>query len=578
MLLLTKSSIGQQTNAIKGRITSQSTGEPLPYAVLYNISTGKGTISNLDGHFLLESTNKGDTIRITFIGFKDQWIRVEESKFYYEINLEQNVNMLSEVTVTPDENTYLYDLLIKCKKPYSNNTRRAKALYELKSYVNDRQIELVEGYYNAEINGYKLSKIHLKTGRVALQQYYDHFYASLESSKAILMLNIFKHNDYFPITPLELNKSKLRKGYYLTLNQKYTDASTDSVYVINYAPKDTSGKYFEGQIWINTTRELILKITLNCKGAKPHPFIPLFPDDEIRSVNFNITESFVPDKEEILFNHIDFSYALEYYSKSVPAKERLSSITTNAVLHVYDYHTSFFQPLFDFHEDATGDYRKISAMPYNDFFWNNHNEYSLNANSKTNHQFYFDSLSVNNKSLFKSNPVFKKGLFEHAYRSWSPTRVTFREIIADTSHKVVSSQMATEKFNLNLDLFLDINQYSDSTQLITSIIFDPYESYYHLPIDLKTHCFVNMYFDYCEIQRIELHNKVRSEIHNLEAIKDSYANFLREYEAKNWKFLQEVQRGTNRESMLRYNAKIVDKLGINNIELFQPYPTEQNRR
>ncbi|MBL0007556.1 MAG: hypothetical protein IPP25_10380 [Saprospiraceae bacterium] len=153
----------------------------------------------------------------------------------------------------------------------------AKAYYELKTFRDEQQIELVEGYYNAAISGYELSGLTLKAGRLAMQPYDNRFFASMESSTAITAMKLLSNNSNFPDSPLELSKKEMRKNFDLSLDKKYVDDNADSIYVISYEPVDTAGMFFKGTVWINKTNNTILKITLNCHHCKKYPFSAHFP-------------------------------------------------------------------------------------------------------------------------------------------------------------------------------------------------------------------------------------------------------------------------------------------------------------
>lgn len=211
---------------------------------------------------------------------------------------------------------------------------------------------------------------------------------------------------------------------------------------------------------------------MNCDHALKHPFLPLFPNDNIAGVSFSITQTFKTVNSQALFNHTDFEYAVDYVSRIGEADERTYSVRSNAVLYAYDYDAAFFLPLFDFNDNDIGDYQKINAMPYNDFFWEFNDEYRLNDSLNTNETFFLDSASVTNKSVFKSNPYIKKGLMEFPFVAWSPSRIKFREMVPDTSVMQTANSIPSQQYKLSVKIFADMNSYSDSTNFLTATIFD----------------------------------------------------------------------------------------------------------
>lgn len=575
LFCFSKSMFGQNQIEIEGNILNKETKEPIAFANIYNKSSKKGTISNTEGYFRILINEVTDTITISFIGYKEQIIKIIEGKKNYLILLEENILLLNEVTVTPEDNSYLFELINASKKSISNIEKKSKAYYELKSFINDSQIELVECYYNIDVKGYKLTNMHLKAGRIALRTYSNRIFTSLESSRALLLLNLFGKNDYFPINPMELTKWKLRKNYYFDLDSKYLDEANDSIYIIEYKPKDTSGLFFSGKIWINKSKDRLLKITLNCDNSVKHPFLPLSQTDKISNVSLFITQSFNTSNGQVVFKHTDFNYKIDYISRVGKTEEQNYTIRTNAVLYAYDYGNSFNLPFFDFNDSNIGDYRKINAMPYNGFFWTYNDEYRMNDSMNANELFFTDSSSLTNLTFFESNNISKKGLFEHPYVSWSKSRIRFREILQDTSVTNSITGFKSEQYNLAVKFFFDINSYRDSTQILTATVFDPFESFYHLPMDNQTLCFVNIYFDLCEIARRELEEKLIASKHNINKTKEIYNDFLIQFEVKRNEYLNAVGRGTNEKEMIKFNNIVYEKLGIDNIELFQPYKNKK---
>jgi uncharacterized radical SAM superfamily Fe-S cluster-containing enzyme len=54
-----------------------------------------------------------------------------------------------------------------------------------------------------------------------------------------------------------------------------------------------------------------------------------------------------------------------------------------------------------------------------------------------------------------------------------------------------------------------------------------------------------------------------------------YNTFLTQFEINKKVYLKAVERGTNKKEMEKYNNIVYKELGINNIELFQPFQDEK---
>lgn len=574
ILLSLASATSQSSREITGRVLNATTKEPVAYANVYNKTLEKGTISNLDGYFRVPVRDERDSVMIIYVGYQTQRIALG-SQDHYTIYLEESIQLLNEIVVRPKDNSYLADLLMRCRNKGSDYHASAKAYYELKTYKDFHQIELEEGYYNADIQGYALNGLTLKAGRLALQPYENRLFASLESSRAITMMRLMNKSNYFPDNPMNLTKGEIKKHYYLDLDKKYLSNESDSIYVIDYQPKDTSGLYFSGRIWVNASDNRLIKINLKCPSCRRHPFIPIFHTDSIAKVSFDITMTFSAQGQEMAFNHIDFTYTVDYKSRSREQQKLDYAIQTEAILYVYDFHNTFFIPSLDMRVSELDDYRKLNAMPYNEFFWAYHDEYKLNDNRNSNELYFNDPESITNRSIFTNNRMLKGKLFERPFMTWSTDRIFFKEISSDTMKGPSLGEVNADKYNLEVKHFVDINNYHDSTNILTATIFDPYESYYHLPIDNKANCFINIYFDLCEIGRRKLEHDIREVLPDMEGVQEMYIQFEERLEKQKYQYLKAVDRGINQQETIKWNTYVFEQLGIDNIAIFKPYEEQK---
>jgi len=566
---------------LEGRVLDKQS-QPIPYANIFNLSLKKGTISNQDGYFRIETSGKtkGDSLSISFVGFETKFVVLRAGTGFSTVTLEESAQLLNEVVVTPKLNDYLFRLLADCKKKSSKAKVSGKAYYELKTFQDTTQVELVENFYNATINGYDLHDLDMKTGRLALQPFGNRFFASLESSTAIARLKLLDENPDYPSSPFKLTKRQMQKKYYLHLEKKYLDENQDSIYIIDFEPVKNSGAFFEGTVWINKSLSGVLKINLRCDNCRIYPFRPIFPEDSIVGVGFNITKTFQQTTEGMALKHVDFTYQANYRSRIGTDHEASYTVKSNAILYVYGLGQQFDLPIFDVSPTVlkSQDYRSISARPYNDFFWKNNDEYRLNEQKNGNAQFFDDPNSLTNKTAFKKGTQIKgPGLFEHPFVFWSNNRVKFREVVEDTTQASGTQNPSNEPFNLSVKTFVDINTYQGRTDIQTATIFDPYESYYYLPMDSKALCFINLFFDVCEIERRNLEATLKAASNDPTKLRALAKQGLKDIELKKREFVQAVKRGTNEEEVTKWNGYVKSQLGIDNMAIFKPFEKKKEK-
>lgn len=555
---------------ISGTLLDQSTSQPIPFANIYNKHNGQGTLSNLDGYFVLGNVKATDTIVLSFIGYEKLILIPSESIIDTTLMMVAKHERLKEVTVMADD-SYLYEMVAKCKKNIKPATRTAKTYYLLQSSENGRQIESVESYYNGEFSGYDVNELHLKNGRVALKKINNRFFLSTESSKAIYMHKLLNHNPYFPTSPFELSKRKLKKEYDLFLESKYLSDDSATMYVIEFVPKDSTSNFFHGKMWLDSISSTIFKTNLQIVNATKHPFLPAGFADSIEQVDLNLTKNYEVVNNELRFTSVDFKYDVVYRTLQ---NTRLS-VNTNAVLYAYDYETPFILPQFEFTEGTYGDYRKIQAVPYNDFFWENINEFKMNELTSKNEQFVKSKSTLRGDDLFTENQYFKNGFFETPYMFWKKARVVFREdsINALGNNPAMRSSIPADRYHLEVQIYMDINELNDSLHFTTKTVFDPFKSFYHLPLDQEGIAFINMYFDLAEIKRRELEEELRKQ-KDMQSMTTIYETKMQQLKMQSQAFLKDTDHGTNRSGMEKWNTYIAVKLQIDNIKLYRLY-TEQ---
>lgn len=608
-LLLAGSALLAQIQ-VEGLVLDARTGEPLSYASIYNPINERGSISNPEGYFQLPVEGDGDVLLVSYIGYEKARVKVQNGLSFYRIALEPIEAVLQEVEVVASalSKDEWYELIQDCRKSYRAADASARAYFELKSFVEGQQVELLEGFYQAELKGYNVQHLHLKAGRVALHPYRDNnLFVSLSSSKALLLHQIGSNSDWFPAEPLSMSPRKLKKTYQLHLVKKYFDEARDSIYVLQFQPHEPEGgHFFSGQIWINHSRTQVLKVELYAERASKHPFLPLFmPYDSIRWVNLHLAKTFREQDGQMVFNHVDFYYEIEQHSSRWGSEEVLRT-ASQAVLYGYDYETAFSLPRFTFAYDHIDDYRKIDAYPHNDFFWRYNDELKMHDQHGENQAFFASALLTNTRLFdvkvamdtsstpssrflrssqeeMKDTAYAVSSFMQAPYMPWSPGRVVrmtdFKGVavagggppVPNPGFGVVPGRptFKSDAYHFEVQVFVDVNRYADSVDVLTRTVFDPYQSYFQLEVDLAALCFFNMYFDLAELHRRELAKALKSCDGSPLTVNALCREYDRKLEQTRAQFFSEVARGTRKPGMLTWNSYLIEHLGIDNLAFFE---------
>mgnify|MGYP000051488745 CR=1 FL=1 len=556
---------------LEAKLVDKFTGEIISYANIFNSNGSRGTISDDSGYFKLNSLNISDSLTISFIGYKT----IKEPVTIFEgldfIYMETQIDILSDVILLSDY-SFLYDLLASCKRNISSQSKTSKAYFELETYINEQQVEQVECYYNASIRGYDITDLKFKNGRIAVTDYNNRFFFSTATGEILHKHSLFKKNIGFPQGPLELSKNKLKKKYDLSLISNYADENEKEIYVVKFDPKDPSGNFFSGCIWINRNDGFIVKINLESLKSKVYPFVPLFEPERINGVNLFLTKTYQLNEGQMDLKSVNFDYDLIYNPDIKRGIDTVQTKSTKAIFVVYDYTRQFEIPYFDFTKEylVHNDYRKISAVPYNSFFWEDMNVFKLSDRQGRIENFYNNSASLTHDKIFKSNKFSDKGFFEHQYTNWSEKRIFFRNHSSNPmDFEIYDGNIPSARYNLEAQIYLDINETIDSTHVLSETVFDPFKTFFWYPMDHKGLAFINMYFDIVEIQRRELEREIGQHKLSIDRIKELYVERKEKTEQMCQAYFRSVERGNNLKEMLKWNKYIKDELHIDNVEIFQ---------
>ncbi|MEM9023476.1 MAG: hypothetical protein AAGB22_07025, partial [Bacteroidota bacterium] len=411
-----------------------------------------------------------------------------------------------------------------------------------------------------------LMQLDLKAGRIRLNDMNNRYFVSTETCKAIHRQRLFTGNTYFPVNPLELNRKRLEKQYKLSLKSRYSQANGHRIYVIHCQPRKYPRGQFEATMWVDSTARQLLKVKLTGEDLTIHPFDPIWPSDTLKRVDLDITKTFAARDGKMYLKKVDFNYRLHYqYGDGVRAE-----VTTDAVMYAYDYAQRFDLPHMEFSDGAYEDYIKINAIPYNRFFWDNMDEFKVHDAAHTGH--WGQGASLDSRTMFLSNPAFERGILESPYVWWDEKRVFFRGTARGVNDlSKYESWAPAERYNLKVQFFMDLTQMRDSLHRMTGVVFDPYQSFFHYPNTPESNAFMNLYFDLMEIERQDLEARLHQPGMTVDRAKAIYKKHQQQARDVQKHFLSEVQRGTQRAPMVRWNDRVKARLGIDNLALFGVY-------
>jgi hypothetical protein len=378
----------------------------------------------------------------------------------------------------------------------------------------------------------------------------------------------FRSNGYFPASPFDYKPNVLRKRYLLYSEGGFRNDNGDSVLVIRFVPRSAPTKRFAGRAWLNLENNELLELNLVCKQAAVYPFLPMFTDDVISSVDLDITRSFSYEGGEMRTKRINFSYQLAYLNRH----KQLYTAKTEAVLLAYAPEEPFELPSFTSSSSDMNDYLRINAFPYNPVFWQSASETRIHDQFGENEAFFNHPSSRTNMELFKRKSLIGNALLETPFVHWDGQRVIFTQR-SERPEPIQGGkrEVRVDDYHLQVHVFLDLNTIGDSLHWQTATIFDPYQSYFYLPMTNGARCFINMYFDLMEMERRRLEQLFTDTKPDMVAAKQLFIRFKAELDSISEQFFKDVMIGNNRKGMYDWNERIYEALKIDNISLFDPF-------
>ena len=581
-------------------IKDADTKEPLPFCNVVIKGTSNGGITNTDGKIKLTINSANDIIEISFLGYETKLLKINELNNTNTIFLNKQNYILSEIEVRAD-NDYLYEIIEKCRKKMlkNNNKNVSKAYFSVETKSDDKILEFLECYYNANLSGHKINSLDFKNGKTNLNTIENSIFLSYNTSLSLQYLDLLNEKDYFfPSLILQVDKYAAKRSYIVKEEER-----NENYYLISFKPRKKRDKdnTFSGSLWIDKQNFDLLKIYLKIDTTSIHPFETQPFYNGISNVNLEITQTFNKQENTTTHNYFIFDYSFDYYSFGPFGRKLASKINSHSLLYFYDYEKPFVLPFFEYQNGDT-DYQKMATFPYNKVFWDNAKSVLITESQQKNYKLLnystldtiYDYNSEGEYGVSFLSKMFKKertqvvegllnnhlkpmGVFLYSYVFWTkedrliiyekPEQLLFTKTYGDHGSKFV------------VQLLLDITELEDSIHWQSFTIYDPTKSYFQDTINQNLFACVNIYFDLCEIKRREMDTELQQNHKTVKEITNIYNKYIKEIEDMRKQYFKEVNLGINFRILRRYNAIVKEKLDIDNMAMFKDfYKQEEDKK
>ncbi|MBX2956109.1 MAG: TonB family protein [Cyclobacteriaceae bacterium] len=139
------------SNVIRGRVTSKEDGSPLPGVNVVLKGTNRGTVTDIDGNYQIESTVSNPTLAYSFIGLQSTEVNAADRN-EVDVSMSIDATQLSEVVVTGYgiSNSVPYTPTVDLAHPENGNRAYQQYLEKNIQYPEEARANKVQGRVTVE--------------------------------------------------------------------------------------------------------------------------------------------------------------------------------------------------------------------------------------------------------------------------------------------------------------------------------------------------------------------------------------------------------------------------------------------
>ena len=541
-------------NELTGIVVNNSSIERVKYCVITSYKTGETFLTNPEGVFRIPYTTDEDTLVFFALGFQSlvkpvTELRQDQEVFLIELSAK---NLKDRPKIASAELfSYIKDAAKNLRKKPVNNSR---AYLEYLSSIDNKDFEFSRFYYNVLVQGSKVLDMNIKHGRVSMAPNQSGL-INLVPSKSLIRQAPVQNSKSFPANPLQPSVEK--EGENLWDFVEGTHANSDSIIHIVFTKlKKDDNSLCEGEIWINKVSYDIFHLSLKSNNVGIHPFVGR-PEDSITQVSIETNYHFdntSHHRGKLLY--IDFSYAFDFLS-GIASQKNKNRIATEGLVHFYNFDRPFFIPRRN-PSELYDDYFKAGMVPFDSTFWNLTNGLVLTQRQWDKFARITESGISYNYRLPKKDKAISETLFRQNNVTWN--KDSYLDLDADESQDSIRA-------DLSVYIYFDLNTFNDSLVFNTITILDRLSTKFNLEYNKQNLVFQNVYFDLCEIVRLNLDIKLK-QLQNIEDMGKAHEVSMKDLISITGKFKKETNLGANIHKLKKWSDLVYDRTGVDNFKTF----------
>lgn len=294
------------------RVVDAKTKEPLAYARIYNVETGRGLVTNEDGVFryaFKDTITREPIIRLSYVGYESKFFSPVEMNSIEVIKLKTNTYALAEVLVMPK--SWAMDFLHRVIEKHVSQPgqfHNYKAYLIANSTIDDTPVELIQAYYNGMFNPFTVDSLTFKNGRISHAPFNNNYFLNLNPASLFRKFHPFSNQkSSFPASFTANVKIKNMLYYDVKLSREVC-SEKDTLLYFNY--KSKVRWLMDCEVVVKKTEMVFQSLRYQTYEISHGVFQPINKDDEILAGSIAITIDFHPEQHTI--QSMDLQYDIDY--------------------------------------------------------------------------------------------------------------------------------------------------------------------------------------------------------------------------------------------------------------------------
>ena len=338
----------------KGLVVDAETKEPIPYVSIGQPGSGRGTISNELGEFIIEASGLSSEFVFSHISFQKDTVIVPKDSLV-TIELHKTAVILNELIVEGGD--YVASLLANAHQKLMDeydSVHFGETFYRQITMIDGKPTEVQEIFYNTNMNSAGLLGASLKTGRYAAK---EAIASSTNFSVLFKRFSLIKNYKGSPTGGHIYLMDNSKTSY--QLNRIFRNGASEIAEVAFNCQEGKCNGTVHGVVYIDTQTYEIRSYSVTLGS------VPRKKSGEQLKLTYIINFAGTKDKYQIDFIKVDLNHKIKKRFKYHPV--HVSSLT-------YFYATKSSPSDVEYQLAGSGlsDREAIESKPYDPEFWKKH--------------------------------------------------------------------------------------------------------------------------------------------------------------------------------------------------------------